>query len=185
MITPAGVEQVWQVLGAGRCALPSLLLLRQPRARDLPAYFQGPCPRQRLVPRGVSFALFVQIPVALAMWNQVAAECILLIRTYAFFNRNIYVLVMLVSALAGVVAYQLYVATSQMLRECMALAIKSGSRTNPLVTTSSSVYPRTLALMPRTPEARLTTSQEMGPCLPMSKPHSAHLLGRLPSFILD
>ena len=51
------------------------------------------------------------------MWNQVAAECILLIRTYAFFNRNIYVLVFLVAALAGVVSYQLYVATSQMLCE--------------------------------------------------------------------
>ena len=46
-----------------------------------------------------------------------AAECILLIRTYAFFNRNIYVLVFLVAALAGVVSYQLYVATSQMLCE--------------------------------------------------------------------
>ncbi|KAI0673572.1 hypothetical protein C8Q78DRAFT_967987 [Trametes maxima] len=82
-----------------------------------------------------------KIPVSLAMWNQVAAECILLIRTYAFFNRNIYILVFLVSALAGVVAYQLYVATSQML------------------------------LLPFLPG---TTS---GPCFPMSKPHSAHLLG--------
>ena len=61
----------------------------------------------------------LQIPVALAMWNQVAAECILLIRTYAFFNRNIYVLVLLVSALSGIVAYQLYVATSQMDRKCL------------------------------------------------------------------
>lgn len=51
------------------------------------------------------------------MWNQVGAEAILLIRTYAFFNRNNYVLVLLVSALAGVVAFQLYVASSQMLRE--------------------------------------------------------------------
>ncbi|RPD65011.1 hypothetical protein L227DRAFT_607613 [Lentinus tigrinus ALCF2SS1-6] len=80
-----------------------------------------------------------KIPVALAMWNQVAAECILLIRTYAFFNRNIYVLAMLVSALAGLVAYQLFVATSEML------------------------------LLP--------FINETGPCLPMSKPHSAHLLG--------
>ncbi|KAI0715111.1 hypothetical protein C8Q76DRAFT_795904 [Earliella scabrosa] len=83
-----------------------------------------------------------KIPVALAMWNQVAAECILLIRTYAFFNRNIYILVFLVSALAGVVAYQLYVATSQML------------------------------LLPFIP-----LDAPEGPCLPMSKPHSAHLLG--------
>lgn len=49
------------------------------------------------------------------MWNQVSAEVILLIRTYAFFNRNIYVLFFLVSALAGVVAYQLYVDVSEML----------------------------------------------------------------------
>lgn len=51
------------------------------------------------------------------MWNQVASETILVIRTYAFFNRNIYVLALLVTALAGVIAYQLYVDTSQMLRE--------------------------------------------------------------------
>ncbi|GBE77625.1 hypothetical protein BKA93DRAFT_825417 [Sparassis latifolia] len=56
-----------------------------------------------------------RIPVSLAMWNQVAAESILLIRTYAFFNRSRYILALLVSALCGVVAYQLYVATSQML----------------------------------------------------------------------
>jgi hypothetical protein len=58
-----------------------------------------------------------QTPVALAMWNQASAEVILLIRTYAFFNRSSYILVFLVSALAGMLAYQLYVATSQMLRE--------------------------------------------------------------------
>ncbi|KZT08530.1 uncharacterized protein LAESUDRAFT_723398 [Laetiporus sulphureus 93-53] len=56
-----------------------------------------------------------RIPVALAMWNQASAEAILLIRTYAFFNRNNYILALLVSALGGVVAYQLYVATSEML----------------------------------------------------------------------
>ncbi|KIJ66246.1 hypothetical protein HYDPIDRAFT_86277 [Hydnomerulius pinastri MD-312] len=55
-----------------------------------------------------------KIPVALAMWNQVGSESVLLIRTYAFFNRNIYLLVGLMCALAGVVAYQLYVDTSQM-----------------------------------------------------------------------
>jgi len=49
------------------------------------------------------------------MWNQAAAETILLIRTYAFFNRNNYILALLVSTLGGVVAYQLYVATSEML----------------------------------------------------------------------
>ncbi|KAH9944006.1 uncharacterized protein BXZ73DRAFT_39495 [Epithele typhae] len=82
-----------------------------------------------------------KIPVSLAMWNQVAAECILLIRTYAFFNRNLYILIFLVTALGGVVSYQLYVATSQML---------------PL----PFIPPMTI-----------------GPCFPMSKPHSAHLLG--------
>ncbi|KIJ22045.1 hypothetical protein PAXINDRAFT_105804 [Paxillus involutus ATCC 200175] len=55
-----------------------------------------------------------KIPVALAMWNQVGSQSVLLIRTYAFFNRNVYILVGLVCALAGVVAYQLYVDTSQM-----------------------------------------------------------------------
>lgn len=51
------------------------------------------------------------------MWNQVSAEVILLIRTYAFFNRNIYVLSFLLCALAGLVAYQLFVDISEMLRE--------------------------------------------------------------------
>ncbi|KAF8140557.1 hypothetical protein EV363DRAFT_1151677 [Boletus edulis] len=56
-----------------------------------------------------------KIPVALAMWNQVGSESVLLIRTYAFFKRNTYVLLGLVCALAGVVAYQLYVDASQMI----------------------------------------------------------------------
>ncbi|KAF8560075.1 hypothetical protein OG21DRAFT_1400902 [Imleria badia] len=56
-----------------------------------------------------------KIPVALAMWNQVGSESVLLIRTYAFFNRNVYLLLGLVCALAGVVAYQLYVDASQMI----------------------------------------------------------------------
>ncbi|KAI0094256.1 hypothetical protein BDY19DRAFT_11232 [Irpex rosettiformis] len=80
-------------------------------------------------------------PVALAIWNQVSSEVILIIRTYAFFNRNNYILVMLVSALASIIAYQIYVDTSEMLP---------------------------LPFLP---------GQEKGPCLPMSKPHSAHLLG--------
>ncbi|KAF8346936.1 hypothetical protein F5887DRAFT_958524 [Amanita rubescens] len=83
-----------------------------------------------------------KIPVGLAMWNQVGSESVLLIRTYAFFNRNVYILWLLVSALSGVVAYQLYVDATQML------------------------------LLPF-----LNPSTEMGPCFPMSKPHSAHLLG--------
>ncbi|TFK41812.1 hypothetical protein BDQ12DRAFT_340409 [Crucibulum laeve] len=83
-----------------------------------------------------------KIPVALAMWNQVGSESVLLIRTYAFFSRNAFVLWFLVSALSGVVAYQLYVDTTQML------------------------------LLPF-----VRPPFENGPCFPMSKPHSAHLLG--------
>ncbi|KAI5897988.1 uncharacterized protein SCHCODRAFT_02528990 [Schizophyllum commune H4-8] len=81
-----------------------------------------------------------KIPVALAMWNQVGSESILLIRTYAFFNRNTYILIFLITSMAGVAAYQLYVDTTQML------------------------------LLP-------FIDPDHGPCLPMSKPHSAHLLG--------
>ncbi|KIM47445.1 hypothetical protein M413DRAFT_22112 [Hebeloma cylindrosporum] len=83
-----------------------------------------------------------KIPVALAMWNQVGSESVLLIRTYAFFSRNVYVLMFLLSALSGMVAYQLYVDTTQML------------------------------LLPF-----YKPPFDKGPCLPMSKPHSAHLLG--------
>ncbi|KAJ7361406.1 hypothetical protein DFH08DRAFT_1074398 [Mycena albidolilacea] len=78
----------------------------------------------------------------LALWNQVGSESVLLIRTYAFFNRNVYVLWFLLSAISGVVAYQLYVDTSQML------------------------------LLPF-----FKPPFDKGPCFPMSKPHSAHLLG--------
>jgi hypothetical protein len=40
---------------------------------------------------------------------------VLLIRTYAFFNRNKIVLAGLLCALGGMIAYQLYVDTSQMI----------------------------------------------------------------------
>ncbi|TFL03570.1 hypothetical protein BDV98DRAFT_564433 [Pterulicium gracile] len=83
-----------------------------------------------------------RIPVALAMWNQVGSEVVLLIRTYAFFNRNNYLLAFLCCSVAGLIAYQLYVSISQML------------------------------LLPF-----VTPPFTHGPCLPMSKPHSAHLLG--------
>ncbi|KAF8215851.1 hypothetical protein K438DRAFT_1914743 [Mycena galopus ATCC 62051] len=79
---------------------------------------------------------------ALALWNQVGSESVLLIRTYAFFNRNVYVLWFLLSAISGVVAYQLYVDTSQM------------------------------DLLPF-----FKPPFDKGPCFPISKPHSAHLLG--------
>ncbi|KAG6837655.1 hypothetical protein H0H93_004931 [Arthromyces matolae] len=49
------------------------------------------------------------------MWNQVGSQSVLLIRTYAFFNRNVYILLFLIAALSGVIAYQLYVDTTQML----------------------------------------------------------------------
>ncbi|KZV76958.1 hypothetical protein PENSPDRAFT_679628 [Peniophora sp. CONT] len=83
-----------------------------------------------------------QSPVALALWNQAGAETVLLIRTYAFFNRDIRVLIGMGCALASIIAYQLYVAASQML-----------------------------------PLPFVTPPFDEGPCLPMSKPHSAHLLG--------
>ncbi|TDL21002.1 hypothetical protein BD410DRAFT_750322 [Rickenella mellea] len=55
-----------------------------------------------------------KVPVALAMWNQAGAEVVLLIRTYAFFNRNQYLLWTLCCSLCGVFAYQLYVIIHQM-----------------------------------------------------------------------
>ncbi|KAJ7786654.1 hypothetical protein B0H16DRAFT_1756396 [Mycena metata] len=82
-----------------------------------------------------------KIPVALALWNQVGSESVLLIRTYAFFNRNVYILWFLICAISGVVAYQLYVDTTQM------------------------------DLLPF-----VKPPFDRGPCFPMSKPHSAHLL---------
>lgn len=92
------------------------------------------------------------------MWNQVGAEIILLIRTYAFFNRNIYVLTTLVSGLSGLVAYQLYVATSQMLRKC-------------------DLHDAAQAECSNDHEVLPFVNPSAGPCFPMSKPHSADLLG--------
>ncbi|KAF7303188.1 hypothetical protein MKEN_01282500 [Mycena kentingensis (nom. inval.)] len=83
-----------------------------------------------------------RVPVALALWNQVGSESVLLIRTYAFFNRNVYVLIFLITALSGVVLYQLYVDATQMM------------------------------LLPF-----MKPPFDKGPCFPVSRPHSAHLLG--------
>ncbi|PPR03796.1 hypothetical protein CVT24_007476 [Panaeolus cyanescens] len=99
-----------------------------------------------------------RIPVALAMWNQVGSESVLLIRTYAFFSRNLYVLWFLIFALSGMVAYQLYVATTQMLRT-------SHFSSQYLTFNAHIVLPF------------VKPPFDKGPCLPMSKPHSAHLLG--------
>lgn len=53
-------------------------------------------------------------PVALAMWNQVWSEGVLLIRTYAFLGNKKSVLIPLIVGLLGVIAYQLYVDNTQM-----------------------------------------------------------------------
>ncbi|EIN13912.1 hypothetical protein PUNSTDRAFT_57778, partial [Punctularia strigosozonata HHB-11173 SS5] len=83
-----------------------------------------------------------RIPVILAMWNQVGAEAVLVIRTYAFFNRNNAVLAALLIMMSAMITYQLWVAVDAM--DLLAFV-------KPPFT--------------------------MGPCLPVSKPHSAHLLG--------
>jgi len=83
-----------------------------------------------------------KVPVALAMWNQLGSEVVLLIRTYAFFNRNVHLLSFLIACLIGLIVYQLYVTTSQM------------------------------ELLPF-----VKPPYTQGPCLPVSKPHAAHLLG--------
>jgi TctA family transporter len=51
--------------------------------------------------------------MAYALWTLLA---ILLIRTYAFYNRNRYALVLMLCGLAGMVAYQLYVTVRQTFR---------------------------------------------------------------------
>ncbi|KIO21505.1 hypothetical protein M407DRAFT_28897 [Tulasnella calospora MUT 4182] len=53
-------------------------------------------------------------PVALAMWNQLWAEGVLLVRTFAFLGNKLSVLIPLLVCLAGVVAYQVYVDNTQM-----------------------------------------------------------------------
>jgi hypothetical protein len=68
-------------------------------------------------PKVRTFLVFLQN----VLINYFHHPVVLLIRTYAFFNRSIFVLCFLVAAMAGVVAYQLYVATSQM--QCLYLPI--------------------------------------------------------------
>jgi hypothetical protein len=97
------------------------------------------------------------------------------------FSVGKYVLWFLVSALSGVVAYQLYVDPTQML--CMFLL-------SFYVSLTLKEYPR--LVLPFFKPVRTyhwqflsqsfffvlaSQSQDMGPCFPMSKPHSAHLLG--------
>ncbi|KAG9019820.1 hypothetical protein FRB90_005968 [Tulasnella sp. 427] len=53
-------------------------------------------------------------PVALAMWNQLWAEGVLLVRTFAFLGNKKVILIPLLVCLSGVVAYQLYVDNTQM-----------------------------------------------------------------------
>ena len=48
------------------------------------------------------------------MWNQLWAEGILLVRTYAFLGNKIWVLVMLLFLLSGVVVFQLWADITQM-----------------------------------------------------------------------
>ena len=59
----------------------------------------------------------VSLPFSrLHIFISAVSSAVLLIRTYAFFNRNNYLLATLLCALAGVVGYQLFVDTSEMMR---------------------------------------------------------------------
>ncbi|KAG8846294.1 hypothetical protein FRB96_002046 [Tulasnella sp. 330] len=48
------------------------------------------------------------MPESIAMWNQIFAEIVLVVRTYAFFGNSIPLLIVLLSGLAGIVAFQIY-----------------------------------------------------------------------------
>ncbi|KAL4062976.1 hypothetical protein V8B97DRAFT_1993533 [Scleroderma yunnanense] len=91
------------------------------------------------------------------MWNQVSSESVLLIRTYAFFNHNNCLLAGLICALSGVVTYQLYIDTSEMMLLPFVKPPYVGDIENSLRALAPEVY--------------------QGPCFPASKPRSAHLLG--------
>jgi hypothetical protein len=119
-------------------------------------------------------------PFLLSIWLNFNFPAVLLIRTYAFFNRNVYVLMFLVTAMTGVVAYQLYVDTSQMLCELRIPPLRS----LPTIYFHSASF-RHAALCTRLDNAKNWVAahlslQDKGPCLPRSRPHSAHLLGRSP-----
>lgn len=51
------------------------------------------------------------------MWNQIWAEGVLLIRTYAFWGNRLPLLVAMTACLAGVAGWQIYVAADGMTRE--------------------------------------------------------------------
>ncbi|KAG9044408.1 hypothetical protein FS837_008203 [Tulasnella sp. UAMH 9824] len=53
-------------------------------------------------------------PVALAMWNQLWAEGVLLVRTFAFLGNKLSILIPLLFCLSCVVAYQVFVDNTQM-----------------------------------------------------------------------
>ena len=101
---------------------------------------------------------------------------ILLIRTYAFFNRNTYILIFLITSMAGVAAYQLYVDTTQML---CTLHLARCNRDADSLFFSATLHRPGSSIKLYLGTLYSTTTQDHGPCLPMSKPHSAHLLGKL------
>jgi hypothetical protein len=90
--------------------------------------------------------MFVSIFLPFCRTNVGAA--VLLIRTYAFFNRNVYVLMFLVAAMTGVVAYQLYVDTSQMLCMLAFAFIYGRNRTHRLIIVLPFVTPPFVRLFP-------------------------------------
>ena len=65
----------------------------------------------------------------LCMWNQLWAEAVLLVRTYAFFGNKKPILFLLLAMLTGVATYQMYAGIAEMKRK-IASPIKLKKRTS-------------------------------------------------------
>ena len=80
------------------------------------------------------------------MWNQLWAEGILLVRTYAFLGNKIWVLAMLLLLLSGVVVFQLWADITQM--TCMSRPVDVASTSTDIRFSTSILGSRRRPLLP-------------------------------------
>lgn len=124
-----------KILGHSRDAVCFECLPEELLGRTVSETLQGECTFYQYF--NIRLTQLKQAPVALCLWNQAGAEgkeslpcdfalpdldlllhqVVLLIRTYAFYNRNRYLFFGLCSGLAVVIVYQLFVTVNEMIRK--------------------------------------------------------------------
>src|ERR1700753_4043991 len=131
--------------------------------------------RQLLLACGIKSELRVVSPSIQNVVFELCLAAVLLVRTYAFMGRKLWMFFGLTAVLCGVMAYQLFAAIHEILCEhsrfprCTLV-----SELNRAAICGPSVCK---FLGDVNPASGRRVLQNQGPFLPMSKPHSAHILG--------